>query len=171
MTKTCTVPGCARPAMEDDSFNGCRQHRAVFDAQAETEAWDLAWRILHPWVEATEPIGSDELTKVMKNALREVDDNMNLAQDNLELAEAAANRQEKEKADTAPPTCHVGSKTATPCTRPATVRVNSEDEPDMCTAHALGVALQTAQIEIQHALETEVGQLEERLEKMLAEQV
>jgi hypothetical protein len=146
------------------------EERRVFDAQAETEAWDLAWRILHPWVEAAEPIGSDELTKVMKNALTEVEDNLNLAQDNLELAQAAANRQEKEKADTAPPTCHVGSKTATPCPRPATVRVNSEDEPDYCTAHALGLALQTAQGEIQSVLEAEVGQLEERLEKMLAEQ-
>jgi hypothetical protein len=66
-----------------------------------------------------------------------------------------------------PPTCRVGSATATPCVRPATVRVNSEDEPDYCAAHAVGLALQTAQAEIQHVLECEMGQLEERIEEML----
>lgn len=90
----CPVPGCRRPA-EDSSFPGCREHRAVYDAQAQTEAWDHAWQILGPWVESAEPIGSDELTKVMKKALREVEENLNLAQDNLELAEAALEREEK----------------------------------------------------------------------------
>lgn len=90
-TQTCSGPGCERPAMEDDSFNGCRQHRAVFDAQAEAEAWDLAWRILHPWVETAEPIGSDELTKVMKEALDKAEMHVNLAQDDLERAQLVAN--------------------------------------------------------------------------------
>ena len=87
-TQTCSVPGCERSAMEDDSFNGCRQHRAVFDAQTEAEAWDLAWRILHPWVETAEPINSDELTKVMKEALDKAEMHVNLAQDDLERAAA-----------------------------------------------------------------------------------
>jgi hypothetical protein len=71
------------------------KERARYDAQADAEAWSLALDILRPWVEAAEPIGSDELTRVMKGALEEAEREMNRAQDNLELAEAALEREEK----------------------------------------------------------------------------
>jgi hypothetical protein len=37
--------------------------RALYDAQAKEEAWGFAESILIPWVEATRPIGSEELTR------------------------------------------------------------------------------------------------------------
>jgi len=83
----CSVPGCKRPA-HDDTF-GCKEHVRAFDAQAETEAWDLALDILRPWVQATEPIGSDELTRVMKGALEEAEREYGRALDELEAADAA----------------------------------------------------------------------------------
>jgi hypothetical protein len=46
-----------------------RAKRAVYDAQAKEEAWGYAESILRPWVEATRPIGSDELTAAMQEAL------------------------------------------------------------------------------------------------------
>lgn len=49
------------------------RERALYDAQADHEAWGLAHQILGPWVEATRPIGSDELTRVMEKALEEVE--------------------------------------------------------------------------------------------------
>jgi hypothetical protein len=40
--------------------------RALYDAQAKGEAWGCAESILIPWVEATRPIGSEELTRAME---------------------------------------------------------------------------------------------------------
>src|SRR5215218_11511272 len=45
--------------------------------------------VLGPWVEGVEPIGSEELTRVMRGALEEAEREFNLAQDELEAAEAA----------------------------------------------------------------------------------
>jgi hypothetical protein len=69
----CRAEGCDRPVEEGTSFPGCREHRRVYDAQAKEEAWGLAESILRPWVEATRPIGSEELTGAMEVALREVE--------------------------------------------------------------------------------------------------
>ncbi len=49
------------------------EERALYDAQADHEAWSLAHEILEPLVRATRPIGSAELTRVMEGALSEVD--------------------------------------------------------------------------------------------------
>lgn len=81
-----------KAAGEADSWM-TKEERAHYDARAEIEAWELAEDILEPWVKACGPIGSHELTTVMKKALREVRDNINLAHDNLELAEAALKRE------------------------------------------------------------------------------
>ncbi len=83
----CPVPGCERPGLTG-TF-GCELHRRAFDAQADAEAWSLAISILMPWVEATEPIGSDELSRVMKGALEEAERELNRVQDELEAAKAA----------------------------------------------------------------------------------
>ncbi len=63
------------------------EERAHYDARAEVEAWDLARKILGPWVESARYIGSDELTLVMEGALVEVEEAANRAQDELERAE------------------------------------------------------------------------------------
>jgi hypothetical protein len=49
------------------------EEREHFDARADKEAWSYALSILSPWVEATRPIGSDELTRVLENALAEAE--------------------------------------------------------------------------------------------------
>ncbi|MDP8973344.1 MAG: hypothetical protein M3N45_09270 [Actinomycetota bacterium] len=89
-TYPCYAPGCERPAIVGDEFRGCEGHRAAYDARAEVEAWDLARKILGPWVEAARPIGSDELTAVMEKALAEVEQTVAAAHDKLERAEAGA---------------------------------------------------------------------------------
>ncbi len=63
------------------------EERAHYDARAEVEAWDLARKILAPWVEATRPIGSDELLSVMEKALAEVEEAVERARDELERLE------------------------------------------------------------------------------------
>ena len=68
----CTIPGCDRPR-EDASFPGCKEHWAAYDAKAKEEAWDLVCSIVGPWVKATRPIGSEELTRVMERALAEAE--------------------------------------------------------------------------------------------------
>ncbi|MDP8950677.1 MAG: hypothetical protein M3N18_00245 [Actinomycetota bacterium] len=59
------------------------EERALYDARSEEEAWDLARRILAPWVEATHPIGSPELLEVMEEALGQVDENLDRARRKL----------------------------------------------------------------------------------------
>ncbi len=49
------------------------EERARYDAKAEAEAWDLATRILQPWVQATREIGHPELTRVMEHAFEEAE--------------------------------------------------------------------------------------------------
>ena len=49
------------------------EEREHIDARADKEAWSYALSILSPWVEATRLIGSDELTRVMENALAEAE--------------------------------------------------------------------------------------------------
>src|SRR5215210_6146442 len=85
----CTATGCTRPAEEGTSFPGCAEHRRVYDAQARTEAWEFVLEVLGPWVGGVEPIGSGELTRVMRGALEEAEREFNLAQDELEAAETA----------------------------------------------------------------------------------
>lgn len=84
----CTIPGCGRPR-EDSSFPGCAEHRRLYDAQALTEAWDLVCGIVGPWLESTEKIGSEELTRVMQGAFEEAEREYNSALDEREAAEAA----------------------------------------------------------------------------------
>ncbi len=60
------------------------EERALWDARADHEAWCLAHSILEPWVKATRPIGSDELTQVMEKALAEVEGEVNRTLDVLE---------------------------------------------------------------------------------------
>ncbi len=60
------------------------KERALYDAQADHEAWSLAHDILEPWVQVTRPIGSDELTRVMEKALAEVEEEVNRTLDVLE---------------------------------------------------------------------------------------
>ncbi len=63
------------------------EERAHYDARSEVEAWDLARKILAPWVESVRPIGSDELTRVMEKALAEVEEAVERARDELERLE------------------------------------------------------------------------------------
>jgi hypothetical protein len=83
----CAMPGCKRPAVNHPF--GCREHVRVFDAQAEVEAWELALKILKPWVESARPIGSDELTRVMREAQEKAEWELRGARRELKEAEAA----------------------------------------------------------------------------------
>ncbi len=68
------------------------KEQALYDAQADHEAWSLAHEILEPLVRATRPIGSAELTRVvMEGALSEVDAEIGRTLDVLE-----ARREEAE---------------------------------------------------------------------------
>src|SRR5215212_884625 len=82
--------GLRAPHGGGNELSGMRaEHRRIYDAQARTEAWDFVLEILGPWVEGVDPIGSEELTRVMRGALEEAEWEFNLAQDELEAAEAA----------------------------------------------------------------------------------
>ena len=85
----CAVPGCERPAALGNGLGDCEEHRVAYDARADMEAWGFAWKVLGPWVESVREIGSDELTRVMEEALAKVDEAGSRAQDELERAEAA----------------------------------------------------------------------------------
>ena len=63
------------------------KERAVWDAKAKEEALDFAWRILEPWVESAREIGSPPLTRVMENALAELEKEGNVVLDKLEQLE------------------------------------------------------------------------------------
>lgn len=79
--------GCGRPVGDDDIM--CAEHRALWDADAELQAWTFAESILRPWVESTRAIGSDELTYVMEHALQEVEAHIEMARPKVVKAEAA----------------------------------------------------------------------------------
>jgi len=64
-----------------------QEERELYDARADHEAWCLAHDILEPWVRATERIGSPELSRVMENALSEVEAEINRTLDVLEPLE------------------------------------------------------------------------------------
>ncbi|MDP9480565.1 MAG: hypothetical protein M3R38_33710 [Actinomycetota bacterium] len=66
------------------------KERALYDAQADHEAWSLAHEILEPWVQTTKPIGSDELTRVMEGALSEVEAEIGRTLDVLEACRKEA---------------------------------------------------------------------------------
>jgi len=66
-----------------------REERSLYDAKAKMEAWDLALGILDPWVDATRHIGSDELTRVMEEALEKTEWEFNRAQDEQKAAKEA----------------------------------------------------------------------------------
>jgi hypothetical protein len=60
----------------------------VSHARSELEAWNWAESILEPWVESTTAIGSEELTRVMTEALDEV--RRQVARHDAELRRAMA---------------------------------------------------------------------------------
>jgi hypothetical protein len=91
-TAICRAPGGERPAREE-GMGECAEHNALFEARADEEAWGLAHNILRPWLESARYIGSDELTQVLEKAFREVEDNVDVALDNIELAEAALEKE------------------------------------------------------------------------------
>jgi hypothetical protein len=64
------------------------RERRLWDATAEHEAWVLAIRILEPWVDTTEAIGSEELTIVMNRALAEALDRRDAAAGKIEELKA-----------------------------------------------------------------------------------
>jgi hypothetical protein len=81
---------CGRPAATDpDDVTMCAEHRALWDANAEHGDADLAYSILEPWVKATKPIGNPMLTRIMKEALSKVEEEVNRTLDEVERAEAA----------------------------------------------------------------------------------
>jgi hypothetical protein len=71
------------------------QERALYDAQAQAEAWDLATRILQPWVQATREIGHPELTRVMENAFEEAEREYRRAVGEVEHLEQNAMTEEQ----------------------------------------------------------------------------
>ncbi len=74
--------------MKDSREGWTPEERELYDAYADHEAWSFAASILKPWVEAARAIGHDELTRVMENALAEVEGEVNRTLDVLEpLAE------------------------------------------------------------------------------------
>jgi hypothetical protein len=77
---------CGRPAAtEPGEATMCREHRALWDANAELEAWEMAYGVLAPWYATTTPIGLEKLTEAMDYA----DERLNAARTQKEKAEAA----------------------------------------------------------------------------------
>jgi predicted acetyltransferase len=68
----------------------CEGHGRLFDAQADTEEWELALKILRPWVQAAEPIGHDPLTRVMEEALQKAEGELRRARRKWQEAAEAA---------------------------------------------------------------------------------
>ncbi len=64
------------------------EERALWDAQAEEQAWRLALDILKPWAESTERIGSPELERLMEKAVEKGEREHKRALDELEQAES-----------------------------------------------------------------------------------
>lgn len=60
------------------------EERRLYDVRADHEAWNLAHKILEPWVRVCQHIGSEELSRVMENALAEVEAELNRTLDVLE---------------------------------------------------------------------------------------
>lgn len=88
--RTCGYPDCERPsATPVDDVSMCAEHRALWDADAELEAWRFAQSIMRPWVESTKAIGSDELTYIMETALVECEARIELARGALMKGERA----------------------------------------------------------------------------------
>ncbi len=73
------------------------EERALFDARAHEEAWGFVLEILEPWMEITQLIGSDELTRVMEKAQAEATEELNRALDVLEALQAAARGRVEEQ--------------------------------------------------------------------------
>ncbi len=81
---------CGRPAATaPEDVTMCREHRDLWDADAEREQWRFAVAVLKPWVESTEAIGYDKLTQVMERALSEAEEGLECAEREVERAEAA----------------------------------------------------------------------------------
>lgn len=71
--------------MKRDPREGWTQwEKDEYDARADHEAWEYAWSVLNPLVQATREIGSNELTRVMEKALAEVEGEVGRALDVLE---------------------------------------------------------------------------------------
>jgi hypothetical protein len=85
---SCRFPGCERPSRPNE-IGACALHVAEYDARSELNAWNWAESILEPWVETTEAIGSEELTRVMTEALDEVRRQVARHSEELERAMAA----------------------------------------------------------------------------------
>ena len=60
------------------------EERELYDARADHEQWAFTASILEPWVQATRAIGHDELTRVMEEALANVEGEVNRTLDVLE---------------------------------------------------------------------------------------
>jgi hypothetical protein len=60
-----------------------KEKRALYDAQADVEAWEFALSILRPWVDAAQAIGSPELSRVMDEAEGVAWSELDRAQDEL----------------------------------------------------------------------------------------
>jgi hypothetical protein len=88
----CSFPGCERPADPESGgvLEVCREHATVMYAAADVEDWEVALRILKPWVKASEAIGIEKLTEVMERALAEAETALEFARGELERAEKAA---------------------------------------------------------------------------------
>lgn len=85
----CNVPGCRRPSDGSKTWAICEEHRRLFDTQAGVEDWELTLKILGPWVQASEPIGHDSLTRVMEEALEKAEGELRRARREYKEAEAA----------------------------------------------------------------------------------
>ncbi|MEJ7816494.1 MAG: hypothetical protein WKF53_15085 [Rubrobacter sp.] len=60
------------------------QERALFDAQADHEAWNYVQEIMEPWMAIVHSIGSDELEQVMEKPFAEVEREVGRTLDVLE---------------------------------------------------------------------------------------
>jgi hypothetical protein len=85
----CNVPGCKRPSDGDTTWALCDEHRRRFDAQGDVEDWELALKILRPWVQTAEPIGCGMLIRVMEGALEKAEWELRRARRECKEAEAA----------------------------------------------------------------------------------
>jgi hypothetical protein len=81
---------CGRPAAtEPGEATMCREHRGLWDANAELEAWEMAYGVLEPWYATTTPIGLEKLMEAMDRAMDYADERLKAARAEKERAEAS----------------------------------------------------------------------------------
>ena len=70
----------------------CAEHRDLWDASSEHEAWRMALDVLRPWTQSARAIHFEVLTELMEEALSKGEEGLARTRRELEEAREAANK-------------------------------------------------------------------------------